>query len=455
MSGGDTPIQPAVWVDWKEESGEVLFQLREACQERCPALADSRFDALAENYAAEDTLDFLQALGQELTCWGWSLWYTAEEADAYPLVLLPLEEGAPGPALGRRSRARQLRQSRRKIGQSARLLDLGRRLPCERYVPPLRPRLGQETLLGECLWLENLPGEDPPGGRLRLETWPPRMEPCSCTVLDAAGEDGRFAAILARYRSGGRGAEPGFPRLWTGRALEELTGSAPPEGRPLERDILRLSWFHEELFLLGSSRVCRCPAGGGEVREELRIPERVADFPTLFTLGDTLYLYLGGGLYRWREGGVLRGAGFSRLRWRIAGETARGFLPVGDREVAFLSRSLSVSWEDMARWSFTVLDVETGRTRQVPCRFGELRLWQGRICVLPYRPRRGEPILQCFDLAAGERWELPYGALGKSEIYDIFTLRDGRTLLCGDGLYRVDTEELWSFLKGAGKETIL
>lgn len=79
-------------------------------------------------------------------------------------------------------------------------------------------------------------------------------------------------------------------------------------------------------------------------------------------------------------------------------------------------------------------------------RRGELCLWQGRLCVTLHNVRRGEPILQCFDLATGEKRELLFGALGKNEIYGIRTLRDGRTVLELGGTLCF-TDCLWEFMK--------
>lgn len=442
-------LEKAVWVDWKNESEDTLTALRGTYGAVCPALEQPVFDTLAENYAAEGTLDCLRALGQELTCFGWSLWYMEENADAYPLVMLPLEEAQAFQSWCRgRKREHQLRQSRRKVGQSARQLDLGQRLPCQRYLLPTELGIWGGPV-GDSLWLGNLPGEEPQGTRLHLEVWPPRMESLPCAVTNAVQGDGHLAAILTRYQGLGRGPEEGFPRLWVGNSLDELAGDRAPEGLPLEREWNEIFWFHGDLFLADRSHVARIQraAEGGALRMELQVQEKKLTFPAFFVLKDTLYLHLQGNLYRWREGGLLRRAGFSRLSWPVPGEKAQGFLPVGEREMAFLSRPLSMSREAAVDWAFTVLDMESGRRRQVPCRCGELRLWQGRVCVLPHGTGRGEPILQCFDLTTGVCRTLLRGALGKSEIYDLFSLKDGRTVLWGEGLYFTDTEGLWSFME--------
>lgn len=63
-------LDNAVYVDWKSESADILFALREKYSDELPCVLQSNYDELAENYAVEQPESFLDALGQEVTCDG-------------------------------------------------------------------------------------------------------------------------------------------------------------------------------------------------------------------------------------------------------------------------------------------------------------------------------------------------------------------------------------------------
>ena len=57
----ETQYKDPVYVDWKCESEDVIYALRERYQKELPCILQGNFDELAENYAAEEPEDFLDA----------------------------------------------------------------------------------------------------------------------------------------------------------------------------------------------------------------------------------------------------------------------------------------------------------------------------------------------------------------------------------------------------------
>lgn len=50
-------FENAVYVDWKCESEDVVYLLRERYEAECSFILQKNFDELAENYAAEEPED--------------------------------------------------------------------------------------------------------------------------------------------------------------------------------------------------------------------------------------------------------------------------------------------------------------------------------------------------------------------------------------------------------------
>lgn len=448
-------LENAAWVDWKASSEEALSALRYQYGGTFPALADPGLDALAENYAAEETLDHLKALGQELTCFGCRLYYVGAGADAYPLILIPEGEAADFESWckGRRKKAWPLAQPRRKPGTPAKRLDLGARLPCELCRLPEGWRTMYADMADDALWVNSW--ADPERflcGRLRLDQQPPRLEQVPLLVRRPVRRaDGLWAVMLSqpeREEQGGRRVlKDKTSRLCVGTDLADMERWRVLDARETGNDWNQLFWFGEDLFLANHTQaaVIREAGEGGSVQTLLEgKPQTTADFPRYFVRRGGLYLYFQRRVYRWQEKKLLRKAGFTPI-YTISHETAANMVPVGETEAAFVDRHISVP-RSQTEQEITILDVETGKTRGLTSRKGELCIWQRRLCVTPHNVRRGEPVLQCFDLTTGETRELTFGALRKNEVYGIHSLSDGRTVLeTGDTLCFTDC--LWEFMK--------
>ena len=66
---------------------DTLAEFRRAWGEQVPALLGERFEAVSLQYMPLPHEKGVQALGQELTAWGWGL-YDFDEEDEYAFVLI-------------------------------------------------------------------------------------------------------------------------------------------------------------------------------------------------------------------------------------------------------------------------------------------------------------------------------------------------------------------------------
>lgn len=114
---------------------DTLAEFRRAWGEQVPALLGERFEAVSLQYMPLPHEKGVQALGQELTAWGWGL-YDFDEEDEYAFVLISEVERDAFEAQCRREGHyfRQMKQPRRKWGQPAKEQDPGQLMPCEKYV---------------------------------------------------------------------------------------------------------------------------------------------------------------------------------------------------------------------------------------------------------------------------------------------------------------------------------
>ena len=114
---------------------DTLAEFRRAWGQRVPALLGERFEAVSLQYMPLPHEQGVQALGQELTAWGWGL-YNFDDGDEYAFVLIPETEHNAFEAQCRREGhyCKQMKQPRLKWGDHAKEQDPGQLMPCEQYV---------------------------------------------------------------------------------------------------------------------------------------------------------------------------------------------------------------------------------------------------------------------------------------------------------------------------------
>ena len=144
-------LDNAVYVDWKSESADILFALREKYSDELPCVLQSNYDELAENYAAEQPESFLDALGQEVTCDGYFLYDADSDRDSYALFLVTAdkEEELKAALKKDKVKCKQRKQARKKTGMPAKRIDLGKRLSCEKI--SLKPGYKIDHVI-DCQW---------------------------------------------------------------------------------------------------------------------------------------------------------------------------------------------------------------------------------------------------------------------------------------------------------------
>lgn len=459
------PFSPTC-TDYNTPSPDILFALRESNKESCSFLLEQAFDDLAENYAAEEPEAFLDALGQELTCYGHALYELSTDSDSYALVVLPenkIEEFKEEvKAKDRRQKASQRKQARRKAGTPAKRIDLGKRLPCNKM--SLRPGY-KVNLVTDCtdgiLWLDysmTLEGSAPAARRfcsaaLDIKEWPPHQSEDMELLVHriARRQDGVYVALVQSNTVNEEGYLSDKSRaVVTGTDITRIS-----EWKCLlKEEKLEWSamiWFGEELFAADKECVYRIRNIEDMANSREKVLEQkggdVRWFPKFFLLKDRLYLFMHQSIYEWRKKSGLFKKGFEFKKvYTIDGFNAWDFVPVGDTKVAFQVRPKTIPRGE-TKSRLTLLDLETGKESHFPCHYGYVKKWtDGRICVLPLNVTSKMPIVECFDFNSEEKKCLMYGALGKDCVHNIYETRCG-TVLEGSGKEIYRTTKLWDFMK--------
>ncbi len=452
------------YTDYNTPSPDILFALRDTHQSAYPFLSESVFDDLAENYAAEEPEDFLDALGQELTCFQHTLYELETDSDSYSLIIISEDqiEEFKAELKAQKQKTQQRKQTRRKAGTPAKRINLGKRLPCDKMTLAAGYRV---KLTGACidemLWLDyNMSVENGATNTRRycsafldIKEWPPKQSTDIELLVQniAKRPDGLFAALVQNNTVN----ESGYladknTEIVTGTDIAQIEKwqcvhkASNPEWSAMK-------WFEGELFAAEKNCVYRIK----NITDFENSREKVLElkggdvrwFPKFFILGDRLYLFMHQSIYVWRKkSGLFRKDYEFKKIYTIDGFNVWNFVPVGDSKVAFQVRPKSVP-RGKTESRLTLLDFTTGKESHYPCHYGYVRKWtDSRICILPIDVKSKMPIIECFDLNSGERKHLMYGALGKDSVRNIYETSCG-TILEGKekNIYR--TTELWEFME--------
>ena len=114
---------------------DTLAELREKWGAQVPALLDERFDAVGVQYMKLPHEKGAEALGQELSAFGWAL-YNLDDEDEYLFALIPEEERSEWEHYCKKQGQYccLMRQPGRKWGGHAKEQDPGALMPCEEYI---------------------------------------------------------------------------------------------------------------------------------------------------------------------------------------------------------------------------------------------------------------------------------------------------------------------------------
>lgn len=458
---------PLTYTDHNTPSPDILFALRDTHQSAYPFLTESVFDDLAENYAAEEPEDFLDALGQELTCFQHALYELETDSDSYALTIISEDriEEFKAELKVQKQKAQQRKQARRKAGTPAKRINLGKRLPCDKMTLAAGYRIKlTSACLDDILWLDynmsvangNSNTRRYCSAFLNMKEWPPKQSAdIELLVRNIAKRpDGVFVALVQNNTANENGyLSDKNIAIVTGADIAQI-GKWKCVHKDSDPEWSAMQWFEGELFAADKNCVyqinnladltnsCKkvLELTGGDVRW----------FPKFFISGDKLYLFMHRSIYELRKKSGLfkKGCEFKKI-YTIDGFNAWDFVPVGDSKVAFQVRPKFIS-RGKTESSLTLLDLATGKESRYSCHYGYVRKWtDDRICVLPIDVTSKMPIVECYDFHSGERKNLMYGALGKDSVCDIYETSCG-TILEGreKNIYR--TTELWEFMESAG-----
>ena len=136
-----------VEVDWKSESEDILYAIREMYGSLYNDITKNNFDELTENYAAEETEDFINALGQELSSKNLLLYEIDEDSDSYVLVVISTEEenDFENYLKNNKRKGKIKKQQRKRLGNIAKRIELGKRIVYEKYSIPKYYRVEYTT----------------------------------------------------------------------------------------------------------------------------------------------------------------------------------------------------------------------------------------------------------------------------------------------------------------------
>ncbi len=447
-----TLYDKAVYVDWKSKNEDIIYALREGFREEYPFILQQNFDELAENYATEEPEAFLDALGQELTCYGGLLYELKSQSDEYSLIIIPAEaeEAFKAQLKSDRSKGTPRKQARRKAGTPAKRIDLGKRLPVERYTLEQGCRI---NLVAECLdgklLLDYESWSEPRhfcSALLNINEWKPKQSKDMKLIVErlALNKNGIYAAMVQNNEINQQGylANPNN-KVLIGSDINNIElWQCIYEGEKLEWS--QMIWFEDELFVADKN----CAYHIKDVMNFAISHEKVLELekgdirwhPKFFVSCKVLYLYMHQVIYKWEKN-----LGFRQI-YRIDGFTAWDFVPVGKNKVAFQVRPKFIE-RGVTEAELTVLDVTTLEEEKFPCHYGYVRSWENnRICVLPNNVTSKMPIIECFDFDTNEKRCLMYGALGSDNVHNIFETSVG-TILQGEGKNIYLTTGLWDFMK--------
>ncbi len=133
---------------------DTLAELREKWSAQVPVLLEERFDAVGVQYMKLPHEKGVDALGQELSAFGWAL-YNLDAEDEYLFILIPEEERSELEHFCKKhgQYCRLMKQPGRKWGDHAKEQDPGALMPCEEYILEDRARLFlQFSGRGLCGW---------------------------------------------------------------------------------------------------------------------------------------------------------------------------------------------------------------------------------------------------------------------------------------------------------------
>lgn len=451
-----------VEVDWNCSSEDILYAIRKAYKKKFPFLMEKNFDELSENYVAEKRSDFINALGQEISVYGYLLYEIEADGDCYLFAVISPEDEAEFKEIlkaGKKSGTLR-KQPRRKAGEAAKRMKLKKRISYEKFsIQEGYQQLFLTPCMDEKLWLECTGDWDDVNRRydaavLDLSQWEPVQSKDVGLYIKfvTQSEDGSYVAIVSDNTTDEKGKLINKRnRIIRGTDIEHMKDwmCIYEDNQGILGYCSEQICFEKQLFLANSVVIFRIKESDKLQTSMERVFERKcgggdAFYYDLFVVGNHLYMFLEKTMYRWeREQEEFE----SIYTLKSDAYSAEGFLPLGDKEVVFQTRPSRYFPDDNQGGTLTVLNLETMEEKIYNCQYGNIQKWgENRICVLQSYAMSKKPIIECFDFQKQEKRCLMAGAVGKAGICDIFETKAG-TILRNSKQEYCKVEDLWAIME--------
>jgi hypothetical protein len=186
-------------IDWKNAASDTFMSMKQSWPSLSHVLNDDDFQSLIENYNSEDPEEYLQAMGQELTSFGFLLYNVDEGADQYCLIAIPMEESAAFITEAGKAKIKieLQKQPRRKNGLKASRIKLSEQIAHEKIPLKGSYSLGWPLTFTTQAFFNNGAFSHDLSFLVNLATWPPELrETKKITRLAHHPESKTWAAIF-------------------------------------------------------------------------------------------------------------------------------------------------------------------------------------------------------------------------------------------------------------------
>ena len=448
-------------VDWKCSSEDVLYAVREAYKKKLPFLQEKIFDELSENYGAEQISDFFNALGQEISVYGYLLYEVESDGDCYLFAVISSEDETEFKEVlkSKKKKVKLRKQTGKKLGEAAKRKKFKKRISYEKFlIQEGYQQLFRTACMDDKIWLECTSDWDDESRRydaavLDFSQWEPvQSKDVGLHVMVVTKrEDGSYAAIVMDHTTKENGKlKNKRNRIMCGTDIEHMRDwtCIYETNNSILTFCFNLVCFQEQLFLFNAVSLFRIKEKDIDPRME-KVFEfdwrgKDAFYYELFVVGNHLYMFLEKTMYRWEQ---------NQEKFEVVytlkpdAYSANGFVPIGDNEVVFQTTYSMYFPTGNQGGTLTVLNLETMEEKIYNCQYGNIHKWgENRICVLQSVARSKKPIIECFDFQKKEKRCLMAGSMGNAGICDIFETKAGTILLNSKQEY-CKVENLWEIME--------
>lgn len=348
-------------VDWKSESEDILYAIREIYGKLYNDIMEKNFDELAENYAKEKTKDFINALGQELSSKNLLLYEINKDSDSYVLIVVPVEEeDAFKSYLKNNTRNGEIKkQTERELGDVAQRIELASKIPCEKYsIPEGYMVKVTNSFIDNFLILYCKEHSPINNAILDISSWSPqKVNELDITILKCidCGVNGKFALVRNNTLDDNGKLIDKREKIVFGYDLNNIS-----EWKclcsDLQIEVNAMIFFNDMLFLANHDSVYMVSDLKNFKETMIKILDMkkgdIRWLPKFFICDDTLYLYMHKSIYKFeRRNAILKTGWKLKKIYTINGFNVENIEVIEDNKIAF--QVLPVNLNDSRRqWAY-------------------------------------------------------------------------------------------------------